>query len=73
MKQNVQLTMLNIWLNHYIATLKKIVKIAQDKGASTWLTTLPIAEHGFDLHKGAFQDALCLGYVMGGNHHYCHH
>ena len=25
-----------------------------------WLTTLPIAEHGFALHKGAIRDALCL-------------
>ena len=33
-----------------------------EKGASSWLSTLPISEHGFALHKGAFRDALCLWY-----------
>ena len=36
--------------------------ITQEKGASSWLTTLPISEHGFALHKGAFRDALGLRY-----------
>ena len=31
-----------------------------EKGASSWLSTLPIADHGFTQHKGAFRDALCL-------------
>ena len=35
---------------------------ASKKGASAWLTTLPIEEHGFALHKGAFRDALALCY-----------
>ncbi|KAL5467485.1 hypothetical protein EMCRGX_G031714 [Ephydatia muelleri] len=26
--------------------------LTQEKGASSWLTTLPISEHGFALHKG---------------------
>eukprot|EP00731_Ephydatia_muelleri_P001468 Em0001g1468a len=34
--------------------------LTQEKGASSWLTTLPISEHGFALHKGAFCDALAL-------------
>ena len=37
-------------------------------GASTWLTALPIKEHGFDLHKGAFRDALCLRYNLQPPH-----
>ena len=32
------------------------------RGSSNWLSTLPIAEHGFALHKGAFRDVLCLRY-----------
>ena len=36
--------------------------LAEEKGASSWLTTLPIEEHGFSLHKGAFSDALALRY-----------
>lgn len=27
-----------------------------------WLSVLPLREHGFDLHKGSFEDALCLRY-----------
>ena len=40
----------------------KAVELAQEAGASTWLTALPITEHGFVLHKGAFHDAICLRY-----------
>ena len=36
--------------------------MATEKGSSTWLTALPLAEHGFALHKGAFHDALALRY-----------
>ena len=45
--------------------------LAQEKGASTWLTSLPL---GFSLHKGAFRDALALHYgwllskVKAGSH-----
>ena len=33
-----------------------------EDGASTWLTTIPVKEYGFNLHKQAFRDALCLRY-----------
>ena len=36
--------------------------LAQEKGASNWLTTLPIDKNGFTLHKGAFRDAITLRY-----------
>ena len=36
--------------------------LASQPGASSWLTSLPIKEHGFCLHKGAFVDALALRY-----------
>ena len=36
--------------------------LAQEKGSSIWLTSLPIQEFGFALHKRAFQDALALRY-----------
>ena len=42
--------------------LNYAVKLSQEKGASSWLTSLPISEHGFSLHKGAFRDALSLRY-----------
>ena len=36
--------------------------VACEKGASSWLTVLPLSDHGFALPKGAFRDALCLRY-----------
>ena len=42
--------------------LKRAVDLAQERGASTWLTSLPLEEFGFSLHKGAFRDALSLRY-----------
>ena len=42
--------------------LQRAVSASTEKGASSWLSTLPIEEHGFALHKGAFRDALCLRY-----------
>ena len=44
------------------STLQRSMMLAQEKGASSWMTTLPVAEFGFTLHKGAFRDALCLRY-----------
>ena len=38
------------------------MELGSEKGASSWLSVLPIEEHGFALHKGAFRDALCLRY-----------
>ena len=44
------------------SSLKHAVDLAQERGASTWLTSLPLEEFGFSLHKGAFRDALALRY-----------
>ena len=43
-------------------SLQRSVKLASEKGSSTWLTVLPLSEHGFALHKEAFHDALALRY-----------
>ena len=48
--------------NDLPVSLKRSVELASEKGASSWLSALPIQEHGFCLHKGAFRDALCLRY-----------
>ena len=32
------------------------------KGASSWLTVLPLNEHNFSLYKSDFCDAVCLRY-----------
>ena len=42
--------------------LQKTVELAKEKGAYSWLTALLLKEHGFSLHKAAFQDALALQY-----------
>ena len=42
--------------------LQKAMDLSQEKGASNWLTVLPVEEFGFFLHKGAFRDALALRY-----------
>ena len=44
------------------SSLQLAVNLATEKGASSWLTTLPLEEYGFALHKSAFQDVLALRY-----------
>ena len=39
--------------------LQMAVSLAQEKGASSWLTALPVQEHSFSI---AFRDALALWY-----------
>ena len=40
----------------------RLFEVSCEKGASTWLSALPLKEYGFDLHKEEFWDALCLRY-----------
>ena len=44
------------------SNLQLAMDLCQEKGASSWLTVLPIEEYGFTLHKTAFRDALALRY-----------
>ena len=48
--------------NELPAPLQRAMDLAREKGSSSWLTALPLKEHGFTLHKGAFADALALRY-----------
>ena len=41
---------------------QRLVELSCEQGASTWISAVPIAAQGFDLHKSAFRDALCLRY-----------
>ena len=41
---------------------KRLITLGKEKGSSTWLTSLPIEEYGFHLHKGEFRDTLRLRY-----------
>ena len=50
-------------LNSILSTdQKRKIALAKEKGSSSWLTVLPIEEHGFFLNKGEFRDALHLRY-----------
>ena len=44
------------------AELRRMIELASEKGASSWLATLPIEEHGFHLSKTAFWDTIHLKY-----------
>ena len=60
-QQQTQDTAANLLPQLFESSQRSMV-LTQEKGASSWLTTLPISEHGFALHKGAFRDALALRY-----------
>ena len=40
----------------------RVIRLASEKGGSSWLTTLPLDDLGFHLHKAAFRDGLALRY-----------
>ena len=42
--------------------VRRMIELAAEKGASSWLTTLPIEEHGFHLNKTPFWDAIYMRY-----------
>ena len=44
-------------------TTARAFKQAQEKGASSWLTALPLKEHGFHLNKSEFRDAVAIRYA----------
>jgi hypothetical protein len=44
------------------SSTKYSLSLSLEKGASMWLSTLPIAAHGFHLCKSAFRDAVHLRY-----------
>ena len=46
-------------LPHY---QQKCALLAQEKGASSWLTVIPSQRHRFTLHTGAFRDVVGLRY-----------
>ena len=48
--------------------LQRTMDIYSDKGASHWLTVLPMTSHGFSLPKAAFRDALCMRYIWQPDH-----
>ena len=41
---------------------QRIMDLLKEKGSSSWLSALPLKDHGFSLNKGEFRDASCLRY-----------
>jgi len=41
---------------------QQLIKGAMEKGASTWLSALPIKAIGYALNKQEFTDAVCMRY-----------
>jgi len=48
---------LNNSFKEILNLLQRAVTLAQEKGASSWLTALPMQKHGFSLQKTTFRDA----------------
>ena len=42
--------------------LIRCLKLNREKGASSWLTVLPLQDQGYSLNKQEFKDAICLRY-----------
>ena len=40
----------------------KLLNLASEKGASSWLTSLPLKDYGFRLNKQEFDDAIAMRY-----------
>ena len=49
--------------NDSSASVSKIIDLASEKGASCWLTSLPLQRYGFVLNKQQFHDSICLRYI----------
>ena len=45
-------------------TFRRQLELLSEKGASCWLTSLPLKDYGFLLNKQEFQDALALRYNL---------
>ena len=48
---------------------QQLIKGAMEKGASSWLSALPIKAIGYALNKQEFTDAICMRYWMEGERH----
>ena len=43
-------------------SLVRCLDLSREKGSGSWLTALPLKDHGFCLNKQEFRDAICLRY-----------
>ena len=48
--------------------LQHCIALGQEKGSSSWLTSLPIGRHSYSLHKSDFKDTIALCYDLPLQH-----
>ena len=61
-KRSETITQANTLMSKLPTPQQREIEQASEKGASSWLTSIPLAKYGFKLHKQAFRDAFCLRY-----------
>ena len=61
-KRNNQLAEAEAIFNELPPPQQRLLECTREKDASSWVSTLPIDEHGLLLNKGDFKDALCFRY-----------
>ena len=54
-------------------SLKRCLYLNNEKGAGSWLTVLPLRDHGYSLNKQEFHDAIALryGWRIPNTPHFC--
>ena len=62
-KQEAFLVQLEDIKNSVDSKMKRNLELANEKGAGTWLTALPLKSMGYVLNKQEFRDAICLRYA----------
>ena len=61
-------------LTHCTEDMKRDIQLAQEKGAGSWLTALPIKALGYTLNKQEFKDSIHLryGWKIPNTPNFCH-
>ena len=59
-RHNDLITFVRSFTEHLSPSLRHSFEAASEHGASYWLTTLPIVEHGFAMPKGELHSTICL-------------
>ena len=66
-------TLKNLRDNSSSTHFNRVIQNASEKGASSWVTAIPLYDHSTVLHKGEFRDAMRLryGWDLEGLQGYC--
>ena len=64
LKEARQKALLESVKNNCSEAMARLIDLSSEKGASGWLTSLPLIDYGFRLNKQQFVDALCMRYDL---------